>query len=193
MLDSLRCRLSSLIVLLVFWSSRWSWHWGLRGGGWGATQRRGACKWTREPSSRWLRCSALGVHKKKAATMKLRCDRSHEHCRLEGQFPGISRTRASYMEDYQPCLAADLTAALSAPEDPQDDAFAVEEVKAIQGRLVQLITSSGAEAVMTVQRLHRNLDHHSPENLTEMLESKGLRLFFRLPNSFSLSSLCPIP
>ena len=110
-----------------------------------------------------------------AATMNLRCDRSHEHCRLEGQFPGLSRTRTSYMEDCQPCLAANLAAALSAPEDPQawDDAFAVEEVKAVQGRLVQLMTNSRAEAVRTVQRLHRNLGHPSPESLTEMLESRG--------------------
>ena len=117
----------------------------------------------------------LSTKKALVAALCLRCDKSHEHCRLEGQFPGIGRTRTSYMEDYQPGLAASIAAALAAPEDPclWDDAYAIEEVKEVQGKLVQLMTSSRAEAVKTVQRLHRNLGHPSPESLTEMLESRG--------------------
>ena len=66
-----------------------------------------------------------------AQAMCLRCDGSHEHCRLEGQFPGIGHSRTSYMEDYQPAMAAVLAAAMAAPEDPSawEDVNAVEEVR----------------------------------------------------------------
>ena len=53
----------------------------------------------------------LSTKKALVAALCLRCDKSHEHCRLEGQFPGIGRTRTSYMEDYQPGLAASIAAA----------------------------------------------------------------------------------
>ena len=74
------------------------------------------------------------------------------------------------MEDYQPGLAAFIAAALAAPEDPclWDNIF-----KEVQGKLVQLMTSSRTEAVKTIQRLHRNLGHPSPECLIKMLESRG--------------------
>ena len=48
-----------------------------------------------------------------AQAMCLRCDGSHEHCKLEGQFPGLGRSRTSYMEDYQPAMAAVLAAAMA--------------------------------------------------------------------------------
>ena len=50
---------------------------------------------------------------------------------------------------------------------------AVDEVKAVQGKLIQLMTENHGEAVRTVQRLHRNLGHPSPTSLVEMLESRG--------------------
>ena len=141
-----------------------------------------------------------------AQAMCLRCDGSHEYCKLEGQFPGLGRSRTSYMEDYQPAMAADLAAAMAAPEDPSawEDANAVEEVKEVQGKLVQLMTGNRAEATRTVQRFHRNLGHPSPKALCELLESCGasetvmeiIRQFqwhaclrYRKPNQVAPSSL----
>ena len=104
----------------------------------------------------------LTTKKSLAAALCLRCDKSHEHCRLEGQFPGIGRTRTSYLEDYQPGLAASIAADLAPPEDPclWGHAYVIQEAKEVQGKLVQLMTSSRADAVKTVQRLHRNLGQH---------------------------------
>lgn len=42
----------------------------------------------------------------------------------------------------------------------------------MQGQLLKLYTDSKADAVRTVQRLHRNLAHPSAEGLTELLESR---------------------
>ena len=107
--------------------------------------------------------------------MNLRCEGDHYHCKLEGTFPGTGRSRTSYMEDYQPALSAVLASALAVPEVPHcwEDVNAVDEVKAVQGKLIQLMTENHGEAVRTVQRLHRNLGHPSPTSLVEMLESRG--------------------
>ena len=92
--------------------------------------------------------------------------------------PGFGRARISYLEDYQPTLAAVLASCLAAPEVPTvwDTAFAVNEEKAIHGQIIQLMTDHKAEAVRAVQRLHRNLGHPTTIALVEMLES---RFFFR--------------
>ena len=80
--------------------------------------------------------------------------------KLEGQFPGLGRSRTSYMEDYQPAMATVLAAAMATPEDPGawEDVNAVEEVKEVQGKLVQLMTGNRAEPIRTVQRLHETSD-----------------------------------
>ena len=109
-----------------------------------------------------------------AQALQLRCDGSHEHCRLEGKMPGSGRSRTSFMEDYQPTMAAVLAAALAAPEPPAfwEEAHAVNEEKLIQGQLIQLMTTNKAEAIRAVQRLHRNLGHPTTTALVEMLESR---------------------
>lgn len=130
-----------------------------------------------------------------AWAMCLRCDGSHEHCRLEGEFPGIGRSRTSYMEDYQPAMAAVLAAAMVAPQDPSawEDVNAVEEVKEVQGKLVQLMTGNRAEAIRTVQRLHRNLGHPSPKALCELLESRGAsEAVMEIARQFQCHAVCAI-
>ena len=109
-----------------------------------------------------------------AQAMSLRCTKDHPHCHLEGNMPGgLSRTR--YMENYQEELASALAVALAVPEKPShwESALAVEEPKVIQGQLIQLMADNKADAVRTVQRLHRNLGHPSTFALVEMLESRG--------------------
>ena len=93
--------------------------------------------------------------------MSLRCDLSHRHCRLEGQVPGSELSRTSFLEDYQPCLAATMAAALAVPENGifWEEALAVNEDKLIHGKMIQLRTDNKTEAVRAVQRLHRNLGH----------------------------------
>ena len=102
------------------------------------------------------------------------CDGQHEHCPLEGSAPGLGR-RTSYMEDYQPGLAGKIAAAIYASEPPQlwEHAMAVPEQKEVSGSLVKLHTDIKAEAIRTVQRLHRNLGHPSSEALVTLLESRG--------------------
>ena len=108
-----------------------------------------------------------------AALAKL-CDGQHVHCPLEGTAPGLGR-RTSYLEDYQPGLAATIAAALCAPDPAQlwDYGLAVSEQKEVTGCLVKLQTSLKTEAIRTVQRLHRNLGHPKPEALVELLQSRG--------------------
>ena len=105
--------------------------------------------------------------------LSVHCDGSHDHCHLEGSAPGLGR-RTTYMEDYQPSLAATIAGAILAPEAPQcwEMAAVVDEQRAVQGQLVKLYTENKAEAARTVQRLHRNLGHPSTKALTEMLESR---------------------
>lgn len=50
---------------------------------------------------------------------------------------------------------------------------AVNEEKEQMSGIVQLLTENKAEAVRTVQRLHRNLGHPDNKKLTEMLASRG--------------------
>eukprot|EP00434_Breviolum_minutum_P011390 symbB.v1.2.010051.t1/scaffold636.1/size252712/6 len=106
--------------------------------------------------------------------MSKRCDGTHPHCPLEGHAPGIGR-RTQYLEDYQPGLAAVLTACLLFDESPvlTDFVGAVNEEKEQMSGIVQLLTENKAEAVSTVQRLHRNLGHPDNKKLTEMLASRG--------------------
>ena len=103
-----------------------------------------------------------------------RCSRDHEHCRLEGHAPGIGR-RTTYLENYQPTMAAALAASISTPEVPRlwEHGLAVREQKVATNSIIQLLTEVKQEAVRTVQRLHRNLGHPSPQALYEMLESRG--------------------
>ena len=54
-----------------------------------------------------------------AQAMCLRCDGSHEHCKLEGQLPGFGRSGTNYMEDHQQAMAAVLAIAVAAAENPR--------------------------------------------------------------------------
>ena len=74
--------------------------------------------------------------------------------------------------DYQPGLAAVLSACLLFDEPPTltDFAGAVNEDKEQMSGIVQLLTENKSEAV---QRLHRNLGHPDNKKLTEMLASRG--------------------
>ena len=139
--------------------------------------RYGACCLDDDGTWKLVR-KATGIKTTKKAmaqSLNLRCDGKHPHCQLEGQFPGSGRSKTSYMEDYQPAMASALASTMASPEVPNhwEDVNAVEEVKAVQGKLVQLMTDNQAEATRTVQRLHRNLGHPSPLALVEMLESRG--------------------
>ena len=106
--------------------------------------------------------------------MSLRCDGGHQHCLLEGSAPGIGR-RTQYLEDYQPGLAAVLSACLMFDETPtiMDFVGAVNEEKEQISGIIQLLTNNKADAVRTVQRLHRNLGHPDNKKLTELLASRG--------------------
>ena len=109
-----------------------------------------------------------------AQAMSRRCSQDHEHCHLEGHAPGYGR-RTAYLENYQPILAAALAGSIATPEIPRvwDHGFAVNEQKVATGSIVQLMTEVKQDAVRTVQRLHRNLGHPSPQALYDMLESRG--------------------
>ena len=108
------------------------------------------------------------------AALHLRCCHDHEHCRLEGSAAGYG-SRTKYVEDYQPSLAATIAAALMVNEPPQqwEMAMAVPDHQEFSGRLAALHTTVGAEAVRTVQRLHRNLGHPSTEALVDLLTARG--------------------
>lgn len=82
-----------------------------------------------------------------AALAKL-CDGQHVHCPLEGSAPGLGR-RTSYLEDYQPGLAATIAAALCAPDPAQlwDYGFAVSEQKEVTGCLVKLLTRQASDGI----------------------------------------------
>lgn len=109
-----------------------------------------------------------------SAALQLRCQGDHVHCRVEGHAPGYGK-RTKYLEDYQPSLAATIAAALMVDEPPHawETAMAVPEHKEYTGKLAALHTEVKAEAIRTVQRLHRNLGHPSPETLTDLLSSRG--------------------
>jgi len=106
--------------------------------------------------------------------LNLKCDGSHKHCPLEGNAPGLGR-RTSFMEDYQPHLAAIIAGALMIDEKPQlwEHALAVGERRQLTGELIKLRVVHAQEAVRVVQRLHRNLGHPSTEQLLLLLESRG--------------------
>ena len=127
---------------------------------------------------RWhpARKSTVVLTSKKAMydSLTLKCDGSHEHCPLEGNAPGLGR-RTSFMEDYQPHLAAIIAGALMIDEKPQlwEHALAVGERRQLTGELIKLRAVHAQEAVRVVQRLHRNLGHPSTEQLLLLLESRG--------------------
>ena len=106
--------------------------------------------------------------------MSLRCDGGHPHCLLEGSAPGFGR-RTQYLEDYQPGLVAVPSACLMFDEAPTITDFigGVNEEKEQMSGIVQLLTENKAEAVRTVQRLHRNLGHPDNKKRTELLASRG--------------------
>ena len=102
------------------------------------------------------------------------CTDDHLHCKLEGSAPETG-LRTKFMQDYQPALATALAACLMIEEPPAPWNFvgaADDDIKQT-GRLVQLMTNHKQTAVRTVQRLHRNLGHPTPEALHEFLESRG--------------------
>ena len=108
-----------------------------------------------------------------AEAMHLVCQHDHEHCHLEGLAPGYG-ARTTYMENYQPGMAATLAAAMMQPEAPHhwETAHAVSSAKAA-GHLVKLHTEHKADALRTVQRLHRNLGHPSADALADLLAARG--------------------
>ena len=117
-----------------------------------------------------LMTTKMAVH----TTLTRRCTGDHDHCHLEGSAPGIGR-RTKYLEEYQPGLAMSLATAIAVPEviHHWESAMAVPEVKAVTGHLVKLQAEGHGEALRTVQKLHRNLGHPSPQSLVEMLQSRG--------------------
>ena len=99
--------------------------------------------------------------------LNLRCPGDHQHCPLEGSAPGLGR-RTQFMEDYQPGLSSVIAVPLVA-----DFVGAVNEDHEAMSGIIQLLTNNKPEAVRTVQRLHRNLGHPDPQQLTELLASRG--------------------
>ena len=126
--------------------------------------------WRLVKKSTAVMTTKMAVH----TALSKRCTRDHNHCYLEGSAPGIGR-RTKYLEEYQPGLAATLAMAISIPEiiHHWESAMAVPEVKAVTGQLVKLQAEGHGEALRTVQKLHRNLGHPSPQALVEMLQSRG--------------------
>ena len=106
--------------------------------------------------------------------LNLRCPGDHQHCPLDGSAPGLGR-RAQFMEDYQPGLSSVIAACLVFDEVPMVAAFvgAVNEDREAMSGIIQHLTNNKPEAVRTVQRLHRNLGHPDPQQLTELLSSRG--------------------
>ena len=106
--------------------------------------------------------------------MHLVCQHDHDHCHLEGSAPGYG-ARTAYMENYQPGMPATLAAAkIMQPEEPHhwEAAHAASSAKDA-GRLVKLHTEHKADALRTVQRLHRNLGHPSADALADLLAARG--------------------
>ena len=104
------------------------------------------------------------------------CDHSHEHCQLEGHLTGfLSRSRTSYLEDYQPSLATMIATVLLVDEGPLQwsHGYAVAENHQRAGVLAKLHVEGKTEALRTVQRLHRGLGHPAPQALVELLQSRG--------------------
>ena len=110
-----------------------------------------------------------------AQAMNLLCPGDHQHCRLEGHMKGFRTLKTSFMEDYQPAMAATLAAALATPETPHpwDFGFAVQEIKEHAGKMIDLHVEGKAEALRVVQKLHRNLGHPSTKSLVELLQSRN--------------------
>ena len=106
--------------------------------------------------------------------LNLRCPGDHQHCPLEGSAPGLGR-RTQFVEDYQPGLSSVIAACLVFDEVPMvaDFVGAVNEDREAMSGIIQLLTNNKPEAVRTVQRLHRNLGHPDPQQLTELLSSRG--------------------
>ena len=159
----------------------------------------GCWRLVRKPTG--VMTTKMAVH----TALSKRCTRDHDHCYLEGSAPGLGR-RTKYLEEYQPGLAATFAMAISVPEiiHHWESAMAVPEVKAVTGHLVKLQAEGHGEALRTVQKLHRNLGHPSPQSLVEMLQSRGASdavveaarnyqcascLMYKKPNQTSPSSM----
>eukprot|EP00435_Cladocopium_sp_Y103_P026681 s2681_g6.t1 len=110
-----------------------------------------------------------------AQAMNLLCPGDHQHCRLEGHMRGFKTLKTTFMEDYQPAMAATLAAALATPETPHpwDFGFAVQEIKEHVGKMIDLHVEGKAEALRVVQKLHRNLGHPSTKSLVELFQSRN--------------------
>ena len=85
------------------------------------------------------------------AALSKQCDGQHIRCPLEGSASGFGR-HTSYLEDYQPGLAAAIAAAVTAPDPAQlwDYGFAVCEQKELTGCLVKPQTALEAVAPCNV-------------------------------------------
>ena len=110
-----------------------------------------------------------------AQAMNRLCPGDHQHCRLEGHLKGFNTLKTTFMQDYQPAMAATLAAAIASPEVPHpwDFGFAVQEVKEHVGKMIDLHVEGKAEALRVVQKLHRNLGHPSTKSLVELLQSRN--------------------
>ena len=111
-----------------------------------------------------------------AHAMTRLCDHRHEHCQLEGHLTGfLSRSRTSYLEDYQPSLATMIATVLLVDEGPLQwsHGYAVAENHQRVGVLAKLHVEGKSEALRTVQRLHRGLGHPAPQALVELLQGRG--------------------
>lgn len=95
-----------------------------------------------------------------AQVMTRMCGGDHDHCQLEGHMTGfINRSRTSFLEDYQPSLATMLATVLLKDEGPfqWSYGYAVAEHHQHVGKLAQLHVEGKADALRTVQKLHRGL------------------------------------
>jgi len=88
---------------------------------------------------------------------------------------GFRALKTSFMEDYQPAMAATLAAALATPETPHpwDFGFVVQEIKEHAGKIIDLHVEGKAEALRVVQKLHSNRGHPSTKSLVELLQSRN--------------------
>ena len=120
--------------------------------------------------------------------MNLRCDRTHRHCQLEGQVPGFGISRTSFLEDYQPCLAATMAAALAVPESAVfwEDALAVNEDKLIHGKMIQLLTETRLKLCVQSSVCTETLDTQLRQPLLRCWRPEALhQQFWKLHALFS--------
>ena len=90
------------------------------------------------------------------------------HCRLEGHLKGFQTLKTTFMQDYQPAMAATLVLQKYLTLGTLD-----LEVKEHVGKTIDLHVEGKAEALRVVQKLHRNLGHPSTKSLVELLQSRN--------------------